>query len=290
MFFMLNLCDWNSIVCYCWMSSCKLHMGTLWTTPSLVWSTGYIPHLGWYSLWCPSWSSLFLAGGGQSLGYDIVISHLWVDPLGHTHISLATYMEPIVSKDGEGCKSRAFRPRLRLTLGVAIPIHARMAVWDALHCFPMGVVKKNVQHTNFIDVWTCREAFAYRGIRPKWKPLIPYELLPSELTTFFNPSASTLLDIWVHDAIVTNQSLVPSPWHKILPVHATPPKLLSLVAIIIAELFLEKLDFKCHNLLSSDDQCFVYFCHDFDISGWYLMASWAMFFRTWFHVVIVELM
>jgi hypothetical protein len=81
------------------------------------------------------------------------------------------------------------------------------------------------------------------------------------------------LDLWVHDAIVTNQSLVHSLQHKILPVHSTPPKLLSLVAFIIVELFLEKMEFECHNLLSFDDQGFIYFCHDFDTTGWYLIPS-----------------
>lgn len=46
----------------------------------------YIPRLGWYSFWCPSWSSFFLAGWGRAMGYDVVISHLWFDPLRHTCI------------------------------------------------------------------------------------------------------------------------------------------------------------------------------------------------------------
>ena len=39
------------------------------------------------------------------------------------------------------------------------------------------------------------------------------------------------------------------------------------------------MDSECHNLLSTDDRIFIYFCHDFNIFGSYLMASWALFLR-----------
>jgi hypothetical protein len=84
-----------------------------------------------------------------------------------------------------------------------------------------------------------------------------------------------------------NQWLIPH-FHFTIPLaHSSILGLLGEVTFIKVNNFKEQMDLEWKDCLPPSSKDFIGFFFDFDFCGSFLMASWAMFYGTWYSIIIV---